>query len=48
MATQKSEEIRDEVEAATIVLNNQVLENLTDSDTEVLKRALEIIIKSDF
>lgn len=48
MATQKSEVIRDEIEAATIKLNNKVLQNLSDSDTEVLKKALEVIIKSDF
>jgi len=47
-ATQKSEVIRDEIEAATIKLNNKVLQNLSDSDTEVLKKALEVIIKSDF
>ena len=48
MATQKSEVIREEIEAATIKLNNKVLQNLSDSDTEVLKKALEVIIKSDF
>jgi len=48
MAAQKSEVIRDEIEAATIKLNNTVLQNLSVSDTEVLKKALEIIIKSDF
>ncbi|MFP3918490.1 MarR family transcriptional regulator [Lysinibacillus telephonicus] len=48
IATQKSKEIRDEVEAATVKLNNKVLQNLTASDIEVLKKALEVIIKSDF
>ncbi|MGG0849147.1 MarR family winged helix-turn-helix transcriptional regulator [Peribacillus simplex] len=48
MATQKSKEIRDEVEAATIKLNNKVLQNLSDNDKVVLKKALNTIIKSDF
>lgn len=48
MATQKSHKIRDEVEAATVKLNNKVLQNLSDSDKEVLKKTLETIIKSDF
>ncbi|WP_397539029.1 MarR family winged helix-turn-helix transcriptional regulator [Rummeliibacillus pycnus] len=48
MATQKSNEIRDEVIAATIELNNKVLENLSDSDKVVLQKSLETIIKSDF
>ncbi|QCR33482.1 MarR family winged helix-turn-helix transcriptional regulator [Lysinibacillus sp. SGAir0095] len=48
MATQKSKEIRNEVEAATIKLNNKVFQNLADSDIEVLKKALEVIIKSDY
>ncbi|MDM5224553.1 MarR family transcriptional regulator [Peribacillus sp. NJ11] len=47
IATQKSNKIRDEVEAATIKLNNKVLQNLSDNDKEVLKKALETIIKSD-
>ncbi|PFD36454.1 MarR family transcriptional regulator [Bacillus cereus] len=47
-ATQKSNEIRDEVVAATIKLNNKVLQNLSDSDKEALKKALDTIIKSDF
>ena len=37
VATQKSTEIRDKVEAATIKLNNTVLQNLSDSDKVVLK-----------
>lgn len=48
MASQKSKEIRDEVEAATIKLNNKVLQNLSDNDKVVLKNALDTIIKSDF
>ncbi|MFB6802377.1 MarR family winged helix-turn-helix transcriptional regulator [Peribacillus butanolivorans] len=48
MATQKSKEIRDEVEAATIKLNNKVLQNLSDNDKVVLKKALNTIINSDF
>jgi len=48
VATQKSTEIRDKVEAATIKLNNTVLQNLSDSDKVVLKKALDIIIKSNF
>ncbi|MGE7610509.1 MarR family winged helix-turn-helix transcriptional regulator [Peribacillus frigoritolerans] len=48
MATQKSKEIRDEVEVATIRLNNKVLQNLSDNDKVVLKKALNTIIKSDF
>ena len=38
VATQKSTEIRDKVEAATIKLNNTVLQNLSDSDKVVLKK----------
>ncbi|USL05329.1 MarR family transcriptional regulator (plasmid) [Bacillus anthracis] len=48
VATQKSTEIRDKVEAATIKLNNTALQNLSDSDKVVLKKALDIIIKSNF
>lgn len=48
MATQKSNEIRNEVEAATIELNNKVFQNLADSDIEVLKKSLEVIIKSEY
>lgn len=48
IATQKSNEIREEVEAATNKLNDKVLQDLTESDTEALKKALEAIIKSDF
>lgn len=48
LATQKSTEIRDKVEAATIKLNNTVLQNLSDSDKVELKKALDIIIKSNF
>ncbi|MEY9867125.1 DNA-binding MarR family transcriptional regulator [Peribacillus sp. B2I2] len=47
IATQKSNKIRDEVEAATFKLNNKVLQNLSDNDKEVLKKSLETIIKSD-
>lgn len=47
-ATEKSNEIREEVEAATNKLNDKVLQDLTESDTEALKKALEAIIKSDF
>ena len=48
VATQKSTEIRGKVEAATIKLNNTVLQNLSDSDKVVLKKALDTIIKSNF
>ncbi|WP_431030378.1 MarR family winged helix-turn-helix transcriptional regulator [Lysinibacillus sp. LZ02] len=48
VATQKSNEIRDKVEATTINLNNVVLQNLSDSDKIVLKKALDTIIKSNF
>ncbi|UQW97782.1 MarR family transcriptional regulator [Rummeliibacillus sp. G93] len=48
IATQKSNEIREEVEVATNKLNDKVLQDLTQSDTEALKKALEAIIKSDF
>ncbi|MGR6898370.1 MarR family winged helix-turn-helix transcriptional regulator [Rummeliibacillus sp. TYF-LIM-RU47] len=48
IATEKSNEIREEVEAATDKLNHKVLQDLTESDTEALKKALEAIIKSDF
>lgn len=48
IATQKSNEIREEVEVATNKLNAKVLQDLTQSDTEALKKALEAIIKSDF
>ncbi|GEL04718.1 MarR family winged helix-turn-helix transcriptional regulator [Rummeliibacillus stabekisii] len=48
IATQKSNEIREEVEVATNKLNDKVLQDLTESDTEALKKALEAIIKSDF
>lgn len=48
IATEKSNEIREEVEAATNKLNDKVLQDLTESDTEALKKALEVIIKSDF
>ncbi|MFE4814101.1 MarR family winged helix-turn-helix transcriptional regulator [Peribacillus simplex] len=48
MATQKSKDIRDEVEAATIKLNNKVLQNLSDNEKVVLNKALDTIIKSDF
>lgn len=48
VATQKSNEIRDKVEATTIKLNNMVLQNLSDSDKVVLKKALDTIIKSNF
>lgn len=48
IATEKSNEIREEVEAATNKLNDKVLQDLTESDTEALKKALEAIIKSDF
>ncbi|AMX00929.1 MarR family winged helix-turn-helix transcriptional regulator [Rummeliibacillus stabekisii] len=48
IATEKSNEIREEVEAATNKLNDKVFQDLTESDTEALKKALEAIIKSDF
>ncbi|MBY0215297.1 MULTISPECIES: MarR family winged helix-turn-helix transcriptional regulator [Paenibacillus] len=48
VATQKSIEIRDGVEAATIKLNQKVLINITDHDKLALKNALNTIIKTDF
>lgn len=48
VATQKSNEIRDKIEVATIELNNKVLQNLSDSDKIVLKKALDTIIQSNF
>lgn len=48
VATQKSNEIRDKIEVATIKLNNKVLQDLSDSDKVVLKKALDTIIQSNF
>lgn len=48
IATQKSLEIRNGVEAATIKLNQKVLLNMTDNDKLALKNALNTIIMTEF
>lgn len=48
IATQKSLEIRNGVEAATIKLNHKVLLNMTDNDKLALKNALNTIIMTEF
>ncbi len=48
VATKKSNEIRDKVEAATVKLNNTALQNLSDSDKVMLKKALDTIITTNF
>lgn len=45
-ATQKSLAIREKVEAATIELNNIALQNLSNDDKVVLKKALYTIINN--
>lgn len=45
-ATQKSLVIRDQVEAATIELNETALQNLSNDDKVVLKKALSTIINN--
>ena len=45
-ATQKSLVIRDQVEAATIELNKTALQNLSNDDKVVLKKALSTIINN--
>ncbi|AKC66106.1 MarR family winged helix-turn-helix transcriptional regulator [Bacillus altitudinis] len=45
-ATQKSLAIREKVEAATIDLNNTALQNLSNDDKVVLKKALYTIINN--
>ncbi|PYH25542.1 hypothetical protein US8_03822 [Bacillus altitudinis] len=45
-ATQKSLAIREKVEAATIELNNTALQNLSNDDKVVLKKALYTIINN--
>lgn len=45
-ATQKSLDIRDQVEAATIELNKTALQNLSNDDKVVLKKALSTIINN--
>ncbi|KWU61056.1 MarR family transcriptional regulator [Bacillus mycoides] len=47
-ATPKSHEIREKVESATITLNNKVLQNLSDIEQDLLKKALETIMNADF
>ncbi|MED4041174.1 MarR family transcriptional regulator [Niallia taxi] len=47
-ATSKSNSIKENIESATINLNTMVLQNLSDNEQNVLKKALETIIKSDF
>lgn len=47
-ATPKSYEIREKVEFATSDMNNKVLQKLSDKEKDGLKKALEIIIKTDF
>ncbi|MCM2983326.1 MarR family winged helix-turn-helix transcriptional regulator [Niallia circulans] len=47
-ATSKSNSIKEDIESATINLNTMVLQNLSDNEQNVLKKALETIIKSDF
>lgn len=46
--TQKAEELRSGIEAATVELNEKVFENLSDRDVEILKKSLEMIIQTDF
>lgn len=46
--TSKSNSIKENIESATINLNTMVLQNLSDDEQNVLKKALETIIKSDF
>ncbi|PAD80619.1 MarR family transcriptional regulator [Niallia circulans] len=46
--TSKSNSIKENIESATINLNTMVLQNLSDNEQNVLKKALETIIKSDF
>ncbi|MCT4786292.1 MarR family winged helix-turn-helix transcriptional regulator [Exiguobacterium aestuarii] len=46
--TQKAEELRSGIEAATIELNEKVFDHLSDRDVEILKKSLEIIIQTDY
>lgn len=48
VATQKSMELQDKVEAATVEMNNTALQNLSASDKAVLIKSLDTIVKSDF
>ncbi|MBT2583237.1 MarR family transcriptional regulator [Planococcus sp. ISL-109] len=48
VATQKSMELQDKVEAATAEMNNAALQNLSARDKAVLMKSLDTIIKSDF
>lgn len=48
VATQKSMELQDKVEAATVKMNNTALQNLSASDKAVLMKSLDTIVKSDF
>ena len=48
VATQKSMEIQDKVEGATLQMNDTALQNLSASDQAVLMKSLDTIIKSDF
>ncbi|WDH74737.1 MarR family transcriptional regulator [Exiguobacterium marinum] len=46
--TQKAEEMKSGIEAATIELNEKVFEHLSDRDVEILKKSLAIIIQTDY
>lgn len=48
VATQKSMELQDKVEAVTVEMNNTALQNLSASDKAVLIKSLDTIVKSDF
>ncbi|MEL3971131.1 MarR family transcriptional regulator [Rossellomorea oryzaecorticis] len=47
-ATPKSYELREKIESATTTMNNKVLQNLSESEKDGLKKALETIISTDF
>lgn len=47
-ATSKSYGMKEDIESATINLNTMVLQDLSENEQNVLKKALETIIKSEF
>lgn len=48
VATKKSTEMKSKVEEVTVNLNNTALQNLSDSDKIILKKALQTIITTNF
>ncbi|MCA1054239.1 MarR family transcriptional regulator [Rossellomorea aquimaris] len=47
-ATPKAYELREKIEAATRTMNEKVLENLSETEKEGLKKGLESIINAEF